>query len=251
MSTRVATVPAVCTASPPGGPAARIASRTPATRVACWVVARPPDWASAASTVSCSARPSADCPASRTATTRATRDSEPASRATNAPSAPESGPAGAGRHHRDRGQRGPLQRGGQLGRLLAGRAGRQERGVIALRHARQRRQQRHGRGRAGRPGQHDGPAEADGQPSGRREEGTHEGHRGRPRRARLPGERKVASWQIRTRYRPAPGEIPESPGVYKFRDQRGRVIYVGKAKSLRQRLNPTSPTSPACTRAPR
>jgi excinuclease ABC subunit C len=38
-------------------------------------------------------------------------------------------------------------------------------------------------------------------------------------------------------YRPAPGEIPECPGVYKFRDQRGRVIYVGKAKSLRQRLN--------------
>jgi excinuclease ABC subunit C len=27
------------------------------------------------------------------------------------------------------------------------------------------------------------------------------------------------------------------PGVYKFRDERGRVIYVGKAKSLRQRLN--------------
>jgi excinuclease ABC subunit C len=38
-------------------------------------------------------------------------------------------------------------------------------------------------------------------------------------------------------YRPAPGEIPESPGVYRFRDARGRVIYVGKAKSLRQRLN--------------
>jgi excinuclease ABC subunit C len=38
-------------------------------------------------------------------------------------------------------------------------------------------------------------------------------------------------------YRPTPGEIPESPGVYRFRDQRGRVIYVGKAKSLRQRLN--------------
>ena len=38
-------------------------------------------------------------------------------------------------------------------------------------------------------------------------------------------------------YRPAPGAIPESPGVYRFRDQRGRVIYVGKAKSLRQRLN--------------
>jgi excinuclease ABC subunit C len=38
-------------------------------------------------------------------------------------------------------------------------------------------------------------------------------------------------------FRPAPGEIPESPGVYRFRDSRGRVIYVGKAKSLRQRLN--------------
>ena len=39
------------------------------------------------------------------------------------------------------------------------------------------------------------------------------------------------------RYRPKPGEIPEQPGVYRFRDERGRVIYVGKAKSLRQRLN--------------
>ena len=38
-------------------------------------------------------------------------------------------------------------------------------------------------------------------------------------------------------YRPAPGTIPDGPGVYKFRDERGRVIYVGKAKSLRQRLN--------------
>ncbi|MFC4946464.1 excinuclease ABC subunit UvrC [Pseudonocardia sp. GCM10023141] len=38
-------------------------------------------------------------------------------------------------------------------------------------------------------------------------------------------------------YRPAPGSIPEAPGVYRFSDQHGRVIYVGKAKSLRQRLN--------------
>ncbi|HTP16115.1 MAG TPA: excinuclease ABC subunit UvrC, partial [Streptosporangiaceae bacterium] len=38
-------------------------------------------------------------------------------------------------------------------------------------------------------------------------------------------------------YRPAPGSIPESPGVYRFRGERGRVIYVGKAKSLRSRLN--------------
>jgi excinuclease ABC subunit C len=38
-------------------------------------------------------------------------------------------------------------------------------------------------------------------------------------------------------YRPAPGSIPEDPGVYRFSDAQGRVIYVGKAKSLRSRLN--------------
>jgi excinuclease ABC subunit C len=38
-------------------------------------------------------------------------------------------------------------------------------------------------------------------------------------------------------YRPAPGTIPDTPGVYRFRDPSGRVIYVGKAKSLRQRLS--------------
>ncbi|MEJ5944768.1 excinuclease ABC subunit UvrC [Pseudokineococcus basanitobsidens] len=37
-------------------------------------------------------------------------------------------------------------------------------------------------------------------------------------------------------YRPRPGEVPDSPGVYRFRDSHGRVIYVGKARSLRQRL---------------
>ncbi|MCY7343809.1 MAG: excinuclease ABC subunit UvrC [Pseudonocardia sp.] len=38
-------------------------------------------------------------------------------------------------------------------------------------------------------------------------------------------------------YRPAPGSVPEAPGVYRFSDTHRRVIYVGKAKSLRQRLN--------------
>ena len=38
-------------------------------------------------------------------------------------------------------------------------------------------------------------------------------------------------------FRPKSGSIPESPGVYRFKDAGGRVIYVGKAKSLRQRLN--------------
>ncbi|MEW2070336.1 excinuclease ABC subunit UvrC [Streptomyces sp. NPDC007346] len=37
-------------------------------------------------------------------------------------------------------------------------------------------------------------------------------------------------------YRPSPGQIPDSPGVYKFRDEHRRVIYVGKAKNLRQRV---------------
>lgn len=37
-------------------------------------------------------------------------------------------------------------------------------------------------------------------------------------------------------YRPAPGSIPVEPGVYRFRDEHGRVIYVGKATSLRSRL---------------
>jgi len=38
-------------------------------------------------------------------------------------------------------------------------------------------------------------------------------------------------------YRPRPGEIPVDPGVYRFRDVDGRVIYVGKANSLRPRLS--------------
>jgi excinuclease ABC subunit C len=38
-------------------------------------------------------------------------------------------------------------------------------------------------------------------------------------------------------YRPAAGTIPDQPGVYRFRDEHGRVVYVGKAKSLRSRLN--------------
>ena len=40
-----------------------------------------------------------------------------------------------------------------------------------------------------------------------------------------------------SQYRPAVGEIPTAPGVYRFWDSEDRVIYVGKAKSLRPRLN--------------
>jgi excinuclease ABC subunit C len=38
-------------------------------------------------------------------------------------------------------------------------------------------------------------------------------------------------------YRPKAGEIPTSPGVYRFRDADRRVLYVGKAKNLRARLS--------------
>jgi excinuclease ABC subunit C len=37
--------------------------------------------------------------------------------------------------------------------------------------------------------------------------------------------------------RPPAGTIPDTPGSYQFKDGHGRVIYVGKAKSLRQRLS--------------
>ncbi len=37
--------------------------------------------------------------------------------------------------------------------------------------------------------------------------------------------------------RPAAGTIPDAPGSYQFKDRDGRIIYVGKAASLRQRLN--------------
>ncbi|GLU49399.1 excinuclease ABC subunit UvrC [Nocardiopsis ansamitocini] len=42
---------------------------------------------------------------------------------------------------------------------------------------------------------------------------------------------------VRPHLRPEPGSIPTDPGVYRFRDEHGRVIYVGKAKNLRARLS--------------
>jgi excinuclease ABC subunit C len=37
--------------------------------------------------------------------------------------------------------------------------------------------------------------------------------------------------------RPVSGSIPDGPGSYQFKDAQGRVLYVGKAKSLRQRVS--------------
>ena len=46
--------------------------------------------------------------------------------------------------------------------------------------------------------------------------------------------------------------LPDQPGVYLFRDARGRVIYVGKAKSLRKRVAShfSSPTQYGSTHLP-
>ncbi|MQW75053.1 excinuclease ABC subunit UvrC [Nocardioides sp. dk4132] len=53
----------------------------------------------------------------------------------------------------------------------------------------------------------------------------------------MPPARPARSSRGPQSYRPAPGSIPTQPGVYRFRDPRGRVIYVGKAKNLRARLS--------------
>ncbi|MEA2131094.1 MAG: excinuclease subunit, partial [Solirubrobacteraceae bacterium] len=39
-----------------------------------------------------------------------------------------------------------------------------------------------------------------------------------------------------TRLREQRRSLPDGPGVYLFRDDRGKVIYVGKAKSIRKRV---------------
>ena len=36
--------------------------------------------------------------------------------------------------------------------------------------------------------------------------------------------------------RPDPASLPLSPGVYLYKDARGRIIYVGKARVLRRRI---------------
>lgn len=38
-------------------------------------------------------------------------------------------------------------------------------------------------------------------------------------------------------YRPKTSDIPTDPGVYRFKDPHGRIIYVGKANNVRSRLS--------------
>ena len=58
-----------------------------------------------------------------------------------------------------------------------------------------------------------------------------------PAASSLPTASRPGGQRTGPAYRPAPGSIPDQPGVYRFSDAHGRVIYVGKAKSLRSRLN--------------
>ncbi|MBA2952878.1 excinuclease ABC subunit UvrC [Nocardioides sp. MAH-18] len=53
----------------------------------------------------------------------------------------------------------------------------------------------------------------------------------------MPPARPPRSVRGAQSYRPEPGSIPTQPGVYRFRDAKGRVVYVGKAKNLRARLS--------------
>lgn len=48
--------------------------------------------------------------------------------------------------------------------------------------------------------------------------------------------RKESTASSAQSWRPATSEIPAKPGVYRFLDGEGRVLYVGKAKNLRSRL---------------
>ena len=62
-----------------------------------------------------------------------------------------------------------------------------------------------------------------------------------------PCGRDPAGWEAMVQ-RPPAGSIPDAPGSYQFKDAHGRVIYVGKAKSLRSRLsnyfqNPREPAA--------
>ena len=63
----------------------------------------------------------------------------------------------------------------------------------------------------------------------------------RPARHRVYSGRAVGRHLVATLrrvvQRPPAGTIPDAPGSYQFKDAQGRVIYVGKAKSLRQRLS--------------
>jgi excinuclease ABC subunit C len=51
------------------------------------------------------------------------------------------------------------------------------------------------------------------------------------------GRERAASTLSGVVQRPPAGTIPDAPGSYQFKDREGRVIYVGKARSLRSRLS--------------
>src|SRR5437899_11744723 len=75
-----------------------------------------------------------------------------------------------------------------------------------------------------------------------------------PRSFRASAPRARASLDVVRLVRTAPSTIPDAPGAYLFRDGDGRVLYAGKARSLRKRLasywgKPLHPRTAAMTEA--
>jgi hypothetical protein len=63
-----------------------------------------------------------------------------------------------------------------------------------------------------------------------------ESHRPPPQPAAGSPDAEPASADVRARLEQKADALPQRPGVYLFKDRRGKVIYVGKAKSLRDRV---------------
>jgi len=57
-----------------------------------------------------------------------------------------------------------------------------------------------------------------------------------PPRSMLEGVAVTPASKASTRLREQRRSLPDGPGVYLFRDERGKVVYVGKAKSIRKRV---------------
>ena len=108
--------------------------------------------------------PSAEVPSSWTAWTTGTRPTAVSTRGDGAPVRGGEGPVGAHRHEQGRALALGLERGGQLGGVLAGGVGGEEGAVVVLGHARQRRQVLGRERRPDQPHHQDHPPEADDEP---------------------------------------------------------------------------------------
>src|SRR5687767_8481942 len=73
--------------------------------------------------------------------------------------------------------------------------------------------------------------------SRRRKNGRAHGTHGAPRpQARQRAFRRLEFSAMGSAVRAAVGRLPAAPGVYRFRDARGRALYIGRATALRHRV---------------